>query len=234
MRTWERWCWGFWAACAVAACADGTSGEEPVPGELTALPPQATSPEEAGSSKGDGASSGRDGSRAADANAVPDTWQAPLEAGGDASQGIDAADASDAGVDALFVDADDAGLTTFLFPTASDTAVIKTDPYMWNKGDHYEGTRSTTLAQATELTGQFIVVFNQLSPCGTIFLDVFLNGTKIGTANATQLTGSVALSFQFAPIAGPTYTLRYEVASTVPTACGAAWFSTMSSSVSLR
>jgi hypothetical protein len=217
-----------------AACANGSAIDEAPSEEPTALPTEATSPGEAGSTKADAESSGQPANGGADAKS-----DAPRDAGGTsfdatANDGAGSADAGGDVIDAAFVDADDAGATTFSFPTANDTAVIVTNPYMWNQGDRYEGSRATTLAQATSLTGNFDVVFNRLSPCGVLSFDVSLNGTKIGSAYATPMTGSVALSFQFPPIAGPVYTLRYEVSSTVPNACGSAWFSTTSSSVTLR
>lgn len=233
MRTRERiWVYALCTGTA-AACANGSAVDEAPPEELTALPPQTTSPGEAGAVKPDGGTGQPPSNGGADA-----TSNAPVDAGTTSLDATtsDASGNADGGgsvLDAAFVDADDAGATTFLFPTANDTASIVTNPYMWNQGDRYEGSRTTTLAQATRLTGNFDVVFNRLSPCGVIYFDVSLNGTKIGSAYATPMTGTVVLSFQFAPIAGPVFTLRYEVSSTVPNACGSAWFSTQSSSVTL-
>jgi len=128
----------------------------------------------------------------------------------------------------------DTGITaSFIFPTSTDTAVILYDPYFWNLGDYYQGVRTTTLPSATSFSST-IGVTNSISSCGSLTVDVSLNGTKIGAVTFTAGVSAVPASFTFPAITGPTYTIRYRATKTVESGCGALTFNEGTSTVTLK
>lgn len=144
----------------------------------------------------------------------------------DATAETDAAlDTSEAAVDT----GPEVGPATFVFPATGDTKTVKTEPALWNAGDAIVGTRTTGLAAATSLTGTWDLANNDLSNAcgllgvsvGKVPVDVSLNGTVIGSITIQKSTGlSVPIAFTFPAVGGPTYTLRYEVKTTVTSGCG--------------
>lgn len=107
-----------------------------------------------------------------------------------------------------------------IFPKTGDSKAIAKDPYIWTNGDWIQGVRTTTLAAATSVSGTWQIT-NSLSSCGKVYVDVSINGTKVGALNFGSGTSSVPVSFSFAAIAGPTYTIRYQLTATVGSGCGA-------------
>ncbi|MBL8719629.1 MAG: hypothetical protein JNL79_26815 [Myxococcales bacterium] len=127
----------------------------------------------------------------------------------------------------------DTGITaSFIFPTATDTAVISKDPYFWNLGDYYQGVRTTALASATSFSSS-IGLSNSIT-CGSLTVDVSLNGTKIGGLTITAGTSPVPANFTFPAITGPTYTIRYRATKTVESGCGSVTFNEGTSTVTLK
>lgn len=120
----------------------------------------------------------------------------------------------------------DTGVTsaTFTFPASSDTATMVYAPHFWNAGDNYKGSRTTALPSATKLDTT-LAITNGLTSGGTVNLQVSINGTLVGTKSITSSSGaSVPMSFTFAAIAGPMYTLQYKCASTVASGAGSIQF----------
>lgn len=164
-------------------------------------------------------------------DAAPDTTSTDTgrEATADTS---DAAPETDTALDTMEVSTDtgpEVGPATFTFPATGDTKTVKSEPALWNAGDAIEGTRTTGLAAATSLKGTWDLANNDLSnACGLLGLsagklpvDVSLNGTVIGSLTIKKGTGlSVPIALTFPAVSGPTYTLRYEVKTTVTSGCG--------------
>ncbi|MBN1769731.1 MAG: hypothetical protein JXB32_00605 [Deltaproteobacteria bacterium] len=111
------------------------------------------------------------------------------------------------------------GTATFYFPDWSDSAYIVGDPYMWNYGDYYQGTRSTSLACATSVTFTLYNDENWLDG-DVLALRVSINGTVVGDFSYPAYVYSTTQSFSFPAILGPTYTIRLEVTRTVAYLCG--------------
>ena len=107
-----------------------------------------------------------------------------------------------------------------VFPQSTDTHVMVHDPYMWNTGDYVEGSRTTSLASATSLSGTFDVT-NSLAAGGFIDIDVYLNSKKVGSFTFSNTSGSsVPISLSFAAVAGPTYDIKYLETNTVAPGAG--------------
>ena len=104
--------------------------------------------------------------------------------------------------------------------------------YFWTVGDWIQGTRGTSLG-STSSVSIHIAIDNYLS-CDNDDFRMLINGIEVG--RFTMLAGSptVDTSFSFAPISGPTYTLRYEVTRTVASGCGSIDFAPSGSSVTLN
>lgn len=168
---------------------------------------------------------------------VPTHKDAALDTSSDArpetaADTSDAAAETDAALDTTEAAVDtgpEVGPATFTFPAAGDTKTVKTEPALWNAGDAIEGTRTTGLAAATSLTGTWDLANNDLSnacgllgvSAGKVPVDVSLNGTVIGSFTVKKGTGlSVPIAFTFPAVGGPTYTIRYEVKTTVTSGCG--------------
>lgn len=151
----------------------------------------------------------------------------------DATGEVDAGDASVPDVE----DAPDAAADvpdvplgpTFVFPATGDKKTVKVEPAFWNAGDAVSGTRTLLAASVSKLTGAWELTANDLSDkCGllgttkaSLPVAVSVNGTKVGTVVLEKASGlSVPLAFTFPAIAGPVYTVRYEVTTTVATGCG--------------
>lgn len=127
-------------------------------------------------------------------------------------------------------DAVDAPLgPTFVFPATGDKKTVKVEPALWNAGDAITGTRTLAATSVSKLTGTWDLSDNGLSDkCGllgttkaSLAVDVSLNGTKVGTVVLEKASGlSIPLAFSFPAVAGPVYTVRYEVAASVATGCG--------------
>ncbi len=110
------------------------------------------------------------------------------------------------------VDVPTSSSASFLFPKSSDTRHLVEDPYMGLSGDYLEGSRTTTLSSARRFSGGFL--FENDLTGGSLSLDVSINGTKVGSIgpiDATPKTSApVSFDFSFAPIAGPTFDVRFD------------------------
>ncbi|MBK7395140.1 MAG: hypothetical protein IPJ34_02260 [Myxococcales bacterium] len=147
----------------------------------------------------------------------------------DAADSVAEADAPLDTTEAAVDTGPEVGPATFVFPATGDTKTVKTEPALWNAGDAIAGSRTTGLAAATSLTGTWDLANNDLSNAcgllgvsvGKVPVDVSLNGTVIGSITIQKSTGlSVPIAFTFPAVSGPTYTLRYEVKTTVTSGCG--------------
>jgi hypothetical protein len=131
------------------------------------------------------------------------------------------------------------GNGTFVFPKTGDLSKPASNPTgysMTNVGSYAIGARTTTLASATSFTST-IEYNNYLANSGTctVHYDIYLNGTKIGSAGAGNQQKSSAVSLTFAPIAGPLYEILYvTTASPTESGCGALYLKKDVSSVTLQ
>jgi hypothetical protein len=122
---------------------------------------------------------------------------------------------------------------TFIFPKKSDPRVLNAGgDHFWMAGDYYSGTRSTTLASATSFsTGMAI---DNVLTCDSVQLQVRINGTLIGTKTISSGPVSIPMSFTFAAITGPTYTIEYRCPIEVTGGCGSIKINDDVSSVTLK
>jgi hypothetical protein len=111
------------------------------------------------------------------------------------------------------------GLSSFLFPSASDSRYIASYPWMWVLGDYYQGARSTTVACATSLTINLVAYSNSLG-CDRLDGRILLNGTEVATFSLTPGYSGISGTVTFAPVYGPLYTVRMEVTRQVAPGCG--------------
>ncbi len=70
--------------------------------------------------------------------------------------------------------------------------------------------------------------------CDSLDLTVMINGVSVGAFQFPPFTGSVSRTFGFGAIAGPTYTIRLQVARQVSSGCGAIAFTADVSPWTLR
>jgi hypothetical protein len=107
-----------------------------------------------------------------------------------------------------------------VFPKSTDTHVMVYDPYMWNSGDYVQGSRTTSLASATSLSGSFEIT-NSLASGGFIDIDVYLNSKKVGTFTFSSTSGAtIPISLSFPAVVGPTYVIKYLETNTVASGAG--------------
>jgi hypothetical protein len=110
----------------------------------------------------------------------------------------------------------------FLFPAPGDTQ-SPADGYMWVAGSFVQGTRASTLTQATSASIHLVVTMNGLT-CDTQDLRVTLNGVNVGMIIIPGGVTSVDTTLSFPAVAAPggSWTLRYDTPITVAGGCGAA------------
>lgn len=124
--------------------------------------------------------------------------------------------------------------TTVDFPISSDTRFgAGGGLYFWRAGDYVEGTRSTSISSVRSVDMFLTLEFNGLT-CDTQDVELRINGVSVGSFSIASGATSVARTFSFPSIAGPTYTLRYHTVRTVASGCGAAGYSNTGSTVTLR
>lgn len=108
---------------------------------------------------------------------------------------------------------------TFAFPATGDTLLGSPD----GSSEGALGTRTiSSLPSATSLTSTWQIDDDLANGC-TLGFDVYLNATKLGsvTAIGNSMTPTLSLSYTFAAIAGPTYTLEYRPTTNLMAGCGA-------------
>jgi hypothetical protein len=109
---------------------------------------------------------------------------------------------------------------TVSFPAAGDT-INPTHGYLWTLGSFVEGVRTTGVSSATSVDMHLVLAENLLT-CDTQDMRMLVNGVQVGTFAIASGATVVDLTFSFAAIAGPTYTLRYENTRAVNGGCGSA------------
>lgn len=108
------------------------------------------------------------------------------------------------------------------FPRTGDVVDVGDDPYWWQLGDYAEGTRSPGLDHVTGIQFELLIDDNALNTTGHIDLDLSVNGTVVGSFSIWPGDLSKTVSFSFAPISGPLYTVRLEETNTVDPGAGSA------------
>ncbi|MCB9637174.1 MAG: hypothetical protein H6721_34115 [Sandaracinus sp.] len=121
---------------------------------------------------------------------------------------------------------------TVAFPTAADTRVAASNLYYWRAGDYVQGPRSTSLPRARRAVVSLGFPSNGLT-CDSLPMRMRINGTEVGTFTITPGMTRATPTFDFAAIAGPTFTLRYETMRVVASGCGAVTFDEGTSTVQL-
>jgi hypothetical protein len=132
-----------------------------------------------------------------------------------------------------FADCEGNGSKVVDFPTAADPRFTATGVDLpWNAGDWFEGVRMTTVPSIGQLDIHLEIVNNGLTPCGFQEAEVSINGVALGTFTVVQNDTVIDQSFPVVPaIAGPVYTIRYEITATVAGGCGAAGYDEVGSTV---
>lgn len=110
---------------------------------------------------------------------------------------------------------------TVTFPAVGDTRSFTIGDRPWNSGDFIEGTRATSLSSITSAQLNLAILPNGLT-CDDQDMRLRINGTVVGSVIVSPGATSVTPTFTFAPISGPTYTLRLETVRTVSSGCGSA------------
>ena len=94
------------------------------------------------------------------------------------------------------------------FPSASGDTVFPSNGRFLFAGDFVQGTRTTSLPDATGVSFTVNLPFETMT-CN-VPLGLAINGTPVGTFSVGPGDTTGAGSFSFAALTGPTYTLRYE------------------------
>lgn len=104
----------------------------------------------------------------------------------------------------------DTPLVGFIFPRSSDSRSLAEDPYMFKVGDWLQGARSSSLSSAHHFAGVF--QYENALTGGELSLEVSINGVHVGTIGPITPASTSPASFDlsFAPIAGPSYVIRYD------------------------
>jgi hypothetical protein len=128
---------------------------------------------------------------------------------------------SDAALEKLASDIIILGSATTTFYATGDTVNVQDDPYWWHDGDYAEGVRTLSqLGSVEHLDYSLVMGQNSLTGAGQVDLSLSINGIVVGsfTVSPGELVKNV--SFDFPPIAGPTYTVRLEETNTVGAGLG--------------
>jgi hypothetical protein len=153
----------------------------------------------------------------------------------DAFAGRDAFVLVDAGRDAFT--ATDAfssgGGTTIPFPATGNDRVAAAMLYYWRAGDYVQATHTTSLSSIREVTTNLVLASNGLT-CDTQDVRLLVNSVEVGRFSIASGDTSIARTFTFAPITGPTYTFRYETTREVGSGCGSAGYTDDVSTVTIR
>jgi len=125
------------------------------------------------------------------------------------------------------------GSVSVTFPAGGDPRLASADVYFWRLGDFVQGSRSTPLSSVSEVSFTLQVSPNTLT-CDNQDTSLRINGVLVGSFAITPGASVVSRTFAFAPISGPTYTLRLETTRTVGSGCGSAGFPEGVSTFTLR
>jgi hypothetical protein len=96
-------------------------------------------------------------------------------------------------------------------------------PWMWHAGDYYQGPRTTSVPCATSLDVTIYAYWNNLA-CDMLSGRILLNGVPVALFDLPPGYGALSGTVTFAPIYGPTYTVRLEATRQVASGCGAVWW----------
>jgi hypothetical protein len=107
----------------------------------------------------------------------------------------------------------------FSFPDTTDTYTVVNYPYWWETGDHVEGSRSL-LNSVDHVDYTIVLGSNFLGGGAQVDLALRINGITVGSFSILQGEMMKNVSFDFAPISGPIYTVRLEETNTVPPGLG--------------
>ncbi len=121
---------------------------------------------------------------------------------------------------------------TVSFPIAGDPRVASSN-YYWRTGDYVQGARTTTLPRARRAVVSLGLPINSLS-CDSLPMRMRINGTEVGAFTITPGMTRATPTFDFAAIAGPSFTLRYETMRQVGSGCGSVTFDESTSTVQLH
>ncbi|MEJ2737062.1 MAG: S8 family serine peptidase [Anaerolineae bacterium] len=112
------------------------------------------------------------------------------------------------------------GSQSVAFPATSDTISVESNPYWWHAGDYAEGTRSLSMSSVNRLDYDWSTTYNSLNGTGHVDLVLSINGTVVGSFTVNPGEYAKLVSFTFAPISGPSYTIRLEETNTVDSGMG--------------
>lgn len=97
---------------------------------------------------------------------------------------------------------------TASFPMTGDSYTVQSYPYWWHSNDQAQGVRTLALSSVNALKMNLIIGENYLIPAAKVDMAVYVNDQQVGTFTIVQGNTSISKDFSFAPIAGPTYTLK--------------------------
>jgi len=107
-----------------------------------------------------------------------------------------------------------------VFPATGDTFGMFNYPYWWHAGDYAEGSRTLSLNSISRVDYDLSISYNSLISTGHVDFDLTINGVFVGSFTVWPGEYSRSLSFSFAPISGPVYTIRLEETNTVDSGMG--------------
>ncbi|MCB9507677.1 MAG: DUF4215 domain-containing protein [Myxococcales bacterium] len=103
----------------------------------------------------------------------------------------------------------------------------------WNEGDYIEFEWTTSYATLSHVDIHLSLDLNALS-CDTQDMDVIINGVTVGQMVIAPTLMEQDFAFDFDPVAGPVYTVRYETSRTVGDPCGSARMAPTGSTIEVR
>jgi uncharacterized repeat protein (TIGR01451 family) len=106
------------------------------------------------------------------------------------------------------------------FPATGDVVNVAGDPYWWHAGDFAEGVRTLGLSNVTRVDYGLVISNNSLTGTGYVDFNLSINATVVGSFTVLPAETSKQVSFSFAPISGPNYTIRLEETNTVDPGMG--------------
>jgi len=109
----------------------------------------------------------------------------------------------------------------FIFPEVGDARLIQVGNLFSRSGDFVEGIRTPAFPTVSQLDVdlQLGMGANQLM-CDTLFVSVLLNGINVGNFTVSPGQTQIQQHFNFMPILGPSYSIRYQVLFDVQMGCG--------------
>lgn len=177
------------------------------------------------------------GSKDVPPDSLPDLPDAPHDASVRRDAGPNDTGVADVGVDDGGPTPSDAGppdaaldAVTLNFPTPSDPRVATADSY-WRAGDYVEGRRDTALSSATR--ADIALVVSRTVSCDFVEMRMRINDVAVGTFAIGTGQTAVRTTFDFPPVAGPTFVLRYETTRQLAMSCGSVLFDELESTVRL-